>query len=110
MAYVVLAKWTARGGEEERVRDALAKLIAPSRAEPGCIAYQPLRQIDDPSVFIIYEHYVDAAAYDAHSATRHFHRHAVEEGIPLLEGRERQFLETVDPDGPVPAPRDIDNP
>ena len=34
MAYVVLAKWVARAGEEEAVSAAIDALIEPSRAEP----------------------------------------------------------------------------
>jgi quinol monooxygenase YgiN len=93
VTYVVAAKWIAREGEEERVAAAISKLVDPSRAEPGCLIYRPHRDLDDPRVFFLYEEYTEQAAYEAHAASDHFHRHALEEGIPLLEARERSFYE-----------------
>ena len=93
---MVIASWLAAAGNEERVRASLEKLIEPSRAEPGCRRYQPLRSIDDPRRFVIYEEYDDEAAYEAHSSSKHFRRYAVEEGIPLLESRERTYYGTLD--------------
>jgi quinol monooxygenase YgiN len=98
MTYVVCATWTAKPGHEEAVRRAIAAMIAPSRAEPGNRAYQPSCDVDDPRVFFIYEEYEDKAAYEAHGASDHFQRLAVQGAIPLLESRERRFLETFDSD------------
>ena len=94
MTFVVCATWIAKPGNEDRVRDAIEALVAPSRAEPGNMAYRPSRDLDDPRVFFIYEEYVDRAAYEAHGASEHFRRLGVEGAIPLLEARERRFLET----------------
>lgn len=95
MTFVVVARWTARAGEEERVAAAISKLVEPSRAEPGCLVYVPVRSIDDPRAFLIFEEYVDRDAYDTHAASEHFRRYALEEGIPLLESRERSFNEPI---------------
>ncbi|MGW1562268.1 putative quinol monooxygenase [Streptomyces sp. NPDC002144] len=38
MAIAISATWTARSGKEDVVRDALAKLVPVTRAEPGCQA------------------------------------------------------------------------
>ncbi len=94
MAYVVIARWTAREGEEEAVAAAIDALIEPSRAEPGILMYQPHRDPADPRVFVLYEQYVDEAAYAAHGASEHFQRHAVQDAIPRLDARERAFYET----------------
>jgi quinol monooxygenase YgiN len=96
MTYVLIARWTARAGSEERVRRALVALASPSRREPGCLAYRPVQSTEDPCSFLIFEEYVDEAAYQAHAASDHFRRHAVEEGIPLLESRERSFFSPID--------------
>ncbi len=96
MAYAVTARWVARAGEEERVLEAIMKLLVPSRAEPGCLYYQPNRDPDDPRVFFLYEQYVDEEAYKAHGESEHFQRHGFGEAIPLLESRERWFYETID--------------
>jgi quinol monooxygenase YgiN len=96
MAYVVTAKWTAKEGEEEAVAAAIAKVIEPSRAEPGNLLYQAHRDPDNPRVFFFYEQYADADAYAAHGASAHFAEHALGDAIPRLESRERAFYETWD--------------
>ena len=96
MAYVVTAKWTAKEGEEEIVLDAVRNLVGPSRAEPGCLYYQPHRDPENPRVFFFYEQYVDESGYRAHGESEHFERYGFGQAIPVLEGRERAFYETLD--------------
>ena len=96
MAYVVAAKWTAKEGEEGKVWAAIEQLIGPSRAEPGCIMYQPHRDPENPRVCFFYEQYVNADAFKAHGESEHFKRLGLGQAIPLLEGRERAFYETID--------------
>jgi quinol monooxygenase YgiN len=96
MGYVVTAKWTAREGEEGNVLAAIRKLVGPSRAEPGCSYYQPNRDLENPRVFFFYEIYEDEDAYKAHGESAHFQEFGFGEAIPLLEGRERLFYETID--------------
>jgi quinol monooxygenase YgiN len=97
MTYVVTAKWTARAGHENEVREAVLALIEPSRAEPGSLLYQAHEDPDDPRVFFFYEQYVDQAAYEAHGASEHFQRLGHGTAIPLLESRERLFLAPIEP-------------
>ena len=91
MTYVVIARWTAKPGNEEAVAASLEQLAPLSRQERGCMKYLVNRSLDDPKVFLLYEEYVDEDAYKAHAASEHFARHAIGEGIPLLESRERAF-------------------
>jgi quinol monooxygenase YgiN len=95
MPYVVTAKWTARDGEEDKVRAAIEQLVEPSRAEPGCLFYQPHRDPENPRVFYFYEQYRDEDAYKAHGESEHFQRLGFGEAIPLLETRERAFYVTL---------------
>jgi quinol monooxygenase YgiN len=92
MAYVVIARWTAKEGEEEAVAAALSQLIEPSREEPGNLIYVVHRDPEDPKRFVIYESYVDADGYAAHADSDHFRRLGIEDGIPRLASREREFL------------------
>jgi quinol monooxygenase YgiN len=94
MAFVLTAKWTAKEGEEEAVLNALRSLVGPSRAEPGCLYYQPCRDPEHPRVFLIFEVYADEDAYKQHAESAHFQEHGVPT-FPLLESRERAFYETV---------------
>ena len=77
------------------MRDVLEQLAGPSREEPGCRFYQPCQDTEDPRVFLIFEIYDDAAAFEAHGASEHFQEIAVGEAFALLESRERAFYETL---------------
>ncbi len=95
MALVLVARWTAREGEEGRVADALRRLTPASRAEPGCSYYQPCRSKDDPREFLIFEIYDDEDAVKAHGESEHFQTIGLP-AIELLERRERLFYEPLD--------------
>jgi autoinducer 2-degrading protein len=88
MAFVVIASWKARAGEEGRIREILERMAAASRREPGCQAYQAQVSLQDPTRFLLYERYADAGAFDAHKASEHFQRLVVGDALPLLEARE----------------------
>jgi quinol monooxygenase YgiN len=94
MAYVVVARWTAKPGEEAAVAAAIDALIEPSRAEPGNLVYQAHRDPADACVFMLYEQYVNEAAYRAHGESEHFQRHGHGNALPRLQDRERSFYET----------------
>jgi quinol monooxygenase YgiN len=96
MAYVLVARMTAQEGEEERAAELIGRLAPASNAEPGCIQYVPHRAVDDPRTFMIYEQYIDAAAFEAHTQTEHFQALGAGELFGLMEARERNFYETID--------------
>jgi quinol monooxygenase YgiN len=64
----VVATFNAKAGMEETVREAVLALVAPTRAESGCINYDLHQSIDDPTVFILYENWVSKADLEAHLA------------------------------------------
>ncbi len=94
MAFVVLARWVAKPGEEEAVAAAIDALIEPSRAEPGNLIYQAHRDPADPRVFLLYEQYADKDGYTTHGDSEHFKRHGLGDAVPRLAMRERSFYET----------------
>jgi quinol monooxygenase YgiN len=96
MAYVVTAIWKAKKGQEDKIAEMIGKMTPPSRKEPACLVYQAHRSLEDPTVFFLYEQYVDAAGYEAHMASPHFEQYVKSEAIPNLESRERAFYETMD--------------
>jgi quinol monooxygenase YgiN len=51
----VIARFKAKPGMEETVEKEVLALIAPTRAEAGCINYDLHRAADDKSVFMLYE-------------------------------------------------------
>jgi len=96
MAFVCSATWTAKPGEEETVRDALAQLSPASRAEPGNLYYQAHQDPQEPHIFRIFEVYVDEDAFKAHGTYPHFEKWALGQAIPALETRQRDFSTTLD--------------
>ena len=96
MAYAVLARWTAKAGEEENVLAAIRELAGPSRGEPGCLMWLPNRDPENPRLFVVYEQYADRAAFAAHRESDHFQRWAAGDAIPRLESREVTFYETIE--------------
>jgi len=89
MGYVLAVTWVARPGEEERVAEALRRMVPLTLAEPGCIHYRAHQSPDDPRRFFLFEEYVDESGLQAHVDSEHFKRHVLGEAVPLLEIRER---------------------
>lgn len=67
----VVARIVARPASVAMVRAALAGLLEPTRAEPGCLVYDLFQNADDPTDFTFYEEWTNAAALDAHAASTH---------------------------------------
>jgi autoinducer 2-degrading protein len=51
--------------------EGIQRHAATSRNEPGCIRYEVLRDLGDPTTFLLYEVFEDNAAYEAHAASGH---------------------------------------
>jgi len=92
MEFVVIAQYRAQAGEAGRVEEALRKMVAPTRAEPGNLDYQVFRDPADRSLFVLFERYADAAAFDAHRATAHFSAYLAGQVLPALADRVRLDL------------------
>ncbi len=56
------------------VEDALREMLAPTRAEDGCLQYDLNRDVDNPSRLTMIERWRDEAALERHSATPHMAR------------------------------------
>ena len=64
----VVAIFKAKTGMEDTARDAILALVAPTRAEAGCINYDLHQTADDPSLFMLYENWVSQKDLDEHLA------------------------------------------
>ncbi|MFC4908671.1 putative quinol monooxygenase [Actinomadura gamaensis] len=71
----VVAELRAVRGQEDRLRTALEAMIEPSLDEPGCLAYRPYGDPNDPSRMVVVEEWTGPDALAEHFATPHF-RHA----------------------------------
>ena len=79
----VVAHIVARDGEETRVQAQLEKLIAPTRAEPGCRKYELFVNKEKPGDFVFMEEYASDAAFQAHMDSKHVAA-AIADAVPLL--------------------------
>lgn len=76
----VIAYFRAKPGQESRAREALQALLAPTRAEPGCINYDLHQSLDDPAAFVFYENWESAAHLEVHARSAHIR--ALERIVP----------------------------
>ena len=67
----VVARIVAQPGSVDVVRAGLIALLAPTRAEAGCIVYELMHNEADPTDFTFYEEWSHAAALDAHARSAH---------------------------------------
>jgi quinol monooxygenase YgiN len=94
LGYIVTVLLQAKPGQHDHVADILSAVAAPTREEPGVQLFLPYRSKDDPSQFMIFERYVDEAAWHAHQATEHC-KTAIADLTPLLARRERVVYEAL---------------
>jgi quinol monooxygenase YgiN len=89
-----IARIRAKPGQGQHVAQALKELVAPSRAEEGCLLYDVCRSVDDATELLVLEEWESQAALDAHMRTPHFVAFLEKvgeaiEGAPRLEMIER---------------------
>jgi quinol monooxygenase YgiN len=82
----VIAHVRAKQGQEERAREILEELVAPTRGEAGCINYDLHQSAEDPGLFVFYENWTSAAALDAHANSEHIVRFRNKCSEVLAEG------------------------
>jgi quinol monooxygenase YgiN len=71
MELVIFGRFHARAGQEEAVAAAIGEVIAPTRAEPGCLGINAYRSVRDPRLFYINSRWRDEAAFELHAAEAH---------------------------------------
>ncbi|MEV5977027.1 putative quinol monooxygenase [Streptomyces sp. NPDC052114] len=72
MSLTVIAEALAKTGQEDRLRTVLEAMVEPSLAEPGCLAYRPYTDRDEPARMVLVEEWTDPQALAEHFATPHF--------------------------------------
>ena len=93
---VLVAKYVVKAGQGDVVEAALRKMAPLVKAsEPGCALYHANRAADNPDLFLLYEHYTDQAALEAHRNTPHFKEIIEGTIVPLLDERQRELYESV---------------
>ena len=69
---VLNVRLTAAPGQEQILEQQLVALLAPTRAEPGCVSYELHRDVEAPGKFMFQECFRGQAALDEHLQTPHF--------------------------------------
>ena len=96
MPYAVIAHYRCTPEDAGPIREALLTMREHSRREPGNLAYEVCAEVDAaPPAFILYEQYIDRAAFDAHAASEHFAEHILETVRPRLTQRDVLFGEVL---------------
>lgn len=67
----VFARFHARPGQAAAVAAAIAEVVPPTRAEPGCLAIAGFAAVRDPDLFFIHSRWTDEAAFDRHASLPH---------------------------------------
>jgi quinol monooxygenase YgiN len=83
IVYIVTLR--AETGAAADLSRALAALIERTLGEPGCVTCVFHRQADQPGVFMVYERWRDAGAFDEHMATPHVSEFLARANVLLAE-------------------------
>ena len=93
---VLLVTYVAIAGREADLESRLREMTGHTRREPGCLAYMAHRSQQEPRKFVLYEQYIDQAAFDAHRASEYFKRIVQGEYDDILESRAPEFFTIVE--------------
>ncbi len=88
----VVAKFQAKPGMEDKVKQGLLGMVAPSRQDAGVINYDIYQSNEDQSIFFTHENWTGQDALDAHMQTPHFKALAEESRETLAKPIEISLL------------------
>lgn len=74
-AISITAILQAKPSKEDLLREELVKVVAPSRAERGCIRYILHQSVEDDGIFIFNEIWEDEEALNLHIQTDHYRQY-----------------------------------
>jgi quinol monooxygenase YgiN len=84
----VVAEMKAKPGKEEALKQAVLKMIEPTRKEDGCVQYDLHVSTKDPGHFVFYENWTSAEHLAKHAESAHLKAFG-EIRADLLEGPPR---------------------
>jgi quinol monooxygenase YgiN len=84
----------ARTGQETALEKELRTLVAPTRAERGCIAYDLLGSSDQPGLFLFHEIWRSLEHLKRHWETPHMKRFG-QRKVALVASRESSFWKQI---------------
>ncbi|MDH4943487.1 putative quinol monooxygenase [Sulfurimonas sp. C5] len=72
MAITKRVTFIAKEGSEGKMKELLAAMVKPSKAEKGCVFYEIVQYKENPRKFMAVETWEDEAALDGHRASAHY--------------------------------------
>jgi (4S)-4-hydroxy-5-phosphonooxypentane-2,3-dione isomerase len=94
MAYVVVSTWKVKEGEEGTAVAVLSAAAKSARQLEGTIAYRVNLGLEDPRRILVYQEFVDEAAFEAHRAGPHIQAQELRAVIDRLEWSTREIYRT----------------
>lgn len=61
----------AKLGQEHELGRRMVSLLAPTRAEPGCLSYDLFQSTEDPGIWVLIERWRSLADLESHVRTSH---------------------------------------
>lgn len=95
--FVVVARYYMKDGTQERALELLKSVAPLARAETGCLTYTINQSLDDPRLIMMFERFVDEAAFLEHAAAPYVQEIVVGKVMPLIERRERELFAGIEP-------------
>ncbi|KMQ61383.1 antibiotic biosynthesis monooxygenase [Chryseobacterium angstadtii] len=83
--FISTAVLKAKEGKRAALKEALLKLINPTRSEPGCLYYILFEDKNNKGTFYMREAFKDTAAFEFHTQTIHFKNFAAQTGELMSE-------------------------
>ena len=83
-AVTVIASIKVKPGMEDRARELLLSIVAPTLEEPGCVNYDLHQSTTDPTDFMFYERWTSDEALAAHSTSPAPHRAVLREQLGAM--------------------------
>ncbi len=72
MAITKRVTFIAKEGSEAKMKELLAAMVKPSKAEEGCVFYEIVQYKENPRKFMAVETWEDEDALDGHRASSHY--------------------------------------
>jgi quinol monooxygenase YgiN len=88
MPLYVFVPFHATPGRETALRDALTSIVAPTRAEPGCVEMNVYQGQGEDAVFYVHSVWKSSADFDLHATLPHM-REFLTAAAPLVVGEIR---------------------
>lgn len=95
--FVIAARYYMREGTEDQALELLKSVVALSRAEPGCVTYCVNQSLDNPRLILMFERFIDEAAFLEHAASAYVQEVVVGKVFPMIEKRERELFGGIEP-------------